>query len=214
MVLELFKSHYRPVRVFLSEDADFDKSVCPVETVVVSRDVFAKLTDEKTPQGVLCVAEIPKRELRSPKGKCLLLDGVSDPGNMGAILRTANACGYDEIYLTDDCTDPYSPKSVRASMSGVFYPDLYFGRREEILSVLKSVPVYVADLDGENVFTFTPQEKFALVIGNEANGVSKTVKDAADKKINIPMSRNQESLNAAVAASVCMYLLKKDEFSK
>lgn len=71
-------------------------------------------------QGILCSVRIPKPSLCPPKESCLLLDGVSDPGNMGAIIRTANAAGYGEIYLVG-CTDPYSPKSVRASMSGAYF---------------------------------------------------------------------------------------------
>lgn len=212
MVNEALKSGLEVVRVFLSQEAEQEDF--GVETVTVPKEVFAKLSDEKTPQGVLCVAKIPTRALSAPTKPCLFLDGVADPGNMGAIIRTANAAGYERLYLTNDCTDPYAPKAVRASMSGIFSVEIYFGEREELLSALAKTPIYVADLDGENVFTVEPKEVFALVIGNEANGVSNIVRNGADKKITIPMSQNQESLNAAVAAGISMYLLKKEEFSK
>ena len=97
-------------------------------------------------------------------------------------------------------------------MSGVFFTKLHFGTREEILSVLNGVPVLVADMGGENLFTFTPPSRFALVIGNEGNGVSEQVKSAAYKTIAIPMKSTQESLNAAVSAGIAMYLLAKEEF--
>jgi TrmH family RNA methyltransferase len=143
----------------------------------------------------------------------LLLDGVADPGNVGAIIRSANAAGYNEIYLVEGCADPYSPKSVRASMSGIFFTKLYFGAREEILSTLSGTPIVVADMDGENAFTFSAPEVFALAIGNEANGISALVQSAAAHTVKIPMQATQESLNAAVSAGILMYLLKSNYFT-
>ena len=202
-------------KIFVREGLELGLPVDEEKIVVVSEDVLRQLSDEKTPQGVVCRVKIPTRPLCAPKGNCLFLDGVADPGNMGAIIRTANAAGYEEIYLTKECTDPYSPKSVRASMSGVFFTKLYSAEREEILSTLKNagVALIVADMGGENVFNFAPNSPFALVIGNEANGVSATVKEAADRTIRIPMRSSQESLNAAVAAGISMYLLAKETFN-
>ena len=154
--------------------------------------------------------QIPKRCIASPSGACIVLDGVADPGNVGAIIRTANAAGYDEIYLTDDCADAYAPKSVRASMSGVFFTKLYIGTRAEIINALKGTPVVVADMHGENVFSFQAPQKFALVIGNEANGVSSELNNIATHTVKIPMRATQESLNAAVSAGILMYQLKKE----
>ncbi|MBE5745389.1 MAG: RNA methyltransferase [Clostridiales bacterium] len=183
------------------------------ETVCVADDVFRFLSDEKTPQGVLCRVKIPERRIREPQNCCLILDGVADPGNVGAIIRSANAAGYTEVYLTDDCADPYSPKAVRASMSGLFFTTLYQGSREELLSTMQDTPIVVADMGGENAFSFSAPQKFALVIGNEANGVSSVLSTAARYTVKIPMSVTQESLNAAVSAGILMYLLKKEYFS-
>ena len=198
-------------RIFLSENytgETFDEQ----KTVRVSQDVLKLLSDEKTPQGVVCRVKIPEKTLKKPTGKCLILDGVSDPANMGAIIRTANAAGYKEIYLTPDCTDPYSPKSVRASMSGIFFTKLYFGTREEIIKTLDGVQIYVADMDGENIFSITPPKQFAIAIGNEGNGISKEIFACASKTIRIPMQETQESLNASVAAGISMYILSKTDF--
>lgn len=201
-------------KIFLREGVELSVPVAEDLLVTVSEDVMRHLCDEKTPQGVVCRVKIPTRPLCAPKKPCLILDGVADPGNMGAIIRTANAAGYDEIYLTKDCTDPYSPKSVRASMSGVFFTKLYEADRKELIELMQSsgIPLVIADMGGVNAFSFTPPKQFALVIGNEANGISKEARGAADLSVSIPMRGTQESLNAAVAASVLMYLLAKENF--
>ena len=213
MVSECVKSGFENDRIFVSENYSGQAPLAE-KTVFVSDDVFKTLSDEKSPQGILCRAKIPSLPLVAPKGKALFLDGVADPGNVGAIIRTANAAGYSEIYLTKECADPYSPKSVRASMSGVFFTKLYQGERSDILESLKDTPILVADMDGENVFTFNAPGRFALVIGNAANGVSDEVFACATHTVKIPMSETQESLNAAVSAGIIMYVLQKDKYSK
>lgn len=214
MARECMASDFEVERVFIAESYQGEQEFPADKTVRVSDDVFRFLSDEKTPQGVLCRVKTPNYPLQEPKESCLILDGVSDPANVGAIIRTANAAGYNEIYLTQGCADPYSPKSVRASMSGIFFTKLYMGEREEILSVLKDTPILAADMQGENAFTFTPPEKFALAIGNEANGISGDTEHAANVAIKIPMAATQESLNAAVSAGILMYLLKKRAFER
>ena len=214
MARECQKSDFEIDKVFVAESYDGEITF-PEEFIVrVSDEVFRHLSDEKTPQGILCRARIPAPTLAPPKGNCLLLDGVADPGNLGTILRTANAAGYSEVYLTKECADPYSPKSVRASMSGVFFTKIYRAERAQILSVLKEIPVLIADMGGANVFSYTPPKQFALVIGNEANGVSEEVKKAAFQTVKIPMRDTQESLNAAISAGIIMYVLQKDVFSE
>lgn len=214
MALECVKSGFEIERVFLSENFSGENVVSEEKTVRVSEDVFRFLSDEKTPQGILCRVKIPAKELRKPQGKCLFLDGVSDPGNVGAIIRTANAAGYNEIYLSSECADPYSPKSVRASMSGIFFTKLYFGKREEILSVFENIPLVIADMGGANAFQFSAPKQFVLVIGNEANGVSEESFACATHTVKIPMEATQESLNAAVSAGILMYVLNREYFEK
>jgi len=213
MAVECQKSDFEIERVILSESYEGENPFAEEITVCVSEDAFRFISDEKTPQGILCRVKIPVYPLAKPKGKCLFLDGVSDPGNLGTIIRTANAAGYEEIYLTEECADPYSPKSVRASMSGVFFTKLYRAKRREILSVLSGVPIVVADMDGENVFSFQAPEKFALAIGNEANGISEETFKNAAYTVKIPMQSTQESLNAAISAGIIMYVLNKDHFN-
>ncbi len=216
MSQECVLSDFEIERVFVAESYNADLAWLmglADKVVYVSDNVFRYLSDEKTPQGVLCRVKIPQRELQTPTGACLLLDGVADPANVGAIVRTANGAGYKEVYLTRECADPYAPKCVRASMSGVFFTRLYIAEREEILSLLQGIPLVVADMGGVNAFTFPPPKTFALVIGNEGNGVSETVRKEAEYTVKIPMRETQESLNASVSAGILMYLLKREEFS-
>ncbi|MBR2024054.1 MAG: RNA methyltransferase [Clostridia bacterium] len=216
MTKEALQSGCEVERIFVCEPFDGDVSfldgVAEEKIVYVSPVVMQALSDEKTPQGVLCRVKISSNSLQPPKNSCLILDGVADPGNVGTIIRTANAAGYDEVYLTHSCADPYSPKSVRASMSGIFFTHVYQAERTQILQTLADVPVIVADMGGENVFTFTAPNKFALVIGNEANGVSVECRERATFTVKIPMRATQESLNAGVSAGILAYALKKGEF--
>ncbi len=171
----------------------------------VSDGVFEKLTSEASPQGILAVLALPAPALRPPAGRCLLLDGISDPGNLGTVIRTANAAGYADIYLKN-CTDPYAPKCVRAAMSGLFFVDLFpFSLADR--GVFDGMPMICADMDGENAFRFAPPPKFCLVIGNEANGVSDEVRALCEHTVRIPMRKSCESLNAGVSAGILMYLL-------
>ncbi len=174
--------------------------------VILSDDVFAYVSDETTPQGILALIREDDAAEELPEKPCVLLDGVSDPGNVGTILRTCVAAGAEDVFLVN-CADPYSPKAVRASMSGIFFAKLRRKTKEETLKLLAGIPMIVADMKGENVFSFRPPEKFCLVIGNEANGVSDEVRAAAAYTVKIPMSAHSESLNAGVSLAVMLYEL-------
>lgn len=182
-------------------------NVQDVKVETVTEEVLKSVSEEVTPQGALAVLEKAESVLRAPTGMCLLLDGVSDPSNVGAIVRTAAAAGFNEIYMTLDCADPYAQKAVRASMSGIFRVSVMRADVKEILSVL-NLPLYVADMDGQSVFEHRAKGNVCLVIGNEGHGVSEEVKKVADFTVKIPMENGVESLNAAVSASILMYNLK------
>lgn len=179
--------------------------------LVVSDGVFEKLSEEVSPQGVLAVIETPDCTPAPPRSLALLLDGVSDPGNMGTVLRTADAAGYTDVYLRG-CTDPFAPKSVRASMGGIFRVRLHIGGDEALRAALAGVPLVCADMGGENAFRFTPPARFCLVVGNEANGVTEEVRAACAHTVRVPMRSVCESLNAGVSAGILMYLLRAEHF--
>ena len=174
--------------------------------VKVSEQVFDFLSDAVTPQGVLAVLIEEEFPLTAPQKPCVLLDRVQDPGNVGTIIRTACAVGVKDIYLLD-CCDPYSPKAVRSSMSGIFAVNLHFIGVSDLEQIFSQIPILVADMGGENVFTFNPPKNWCLVVGNEANGVSETIKNMASHIVKIPMSAHSESLNAGVSLAVTLYEL-------
>lgn len=176
--------------------------------VLVSESVLSCLVDEVTPQGVLAVVQILKSGAITPLTHCLLLDRVQDPGNVGAILRIAVACGIKQI-LVIDCADAYSPKVVRASMSGIFKVNIVKIDETSAIALLRdnNLPLIVADMKGDNLFEFNPPSGFCLCVGNEGNGISQNLKSVASHKISIPMQGELESLNVAVATGVALYTL-------
>lgn len=177
--------------------------------IVVTDELFERISTEKSPQGVLAAVKLPQKELKTPQGSCLLLDRLQDPGNLGTIIRTANAAGYTDIYLVN-CADAYSPKAIRASMGGVFYVNIFECDYAGAFKVLAGVPLVCADMAGENIFDFDAPEKFCLCIGNEGNGVSGEVEERAAYTVKIPMRDTCESLNAGVSAAIAMYVLKNN----
>ena len=176
------------------------------ETMLVTEDVFSSITTEVSPQGVMAVCKKPSiKEDKSIK-KSLFLDGVSDPSNVGAIIRSAASFGYKNVYLSMSA-DAYSPKAVRASMGGIFRVNPIIVDKGEFLKNI-NCPLIVADMKGEDISLTEKIEEFCLVIGNEGQGVSQEVIEKASKKVAIPMQNSMESLNAAVSAGIIMYLLK------
>lgn len=205
MVREAVASGMDVVRLILREDYAGETYGLPA--VLLGRDAFSAVCDEKTPQGIAAEVVIPERSVQPPQGRCLLLDGLQDPANVGAIIRTAVAAGYEDVYLAG-CADPFSPKSVRASMSGVFFARIMQGTQEEILSAIAGLPVIAADMGGEDAFSFRAPEVFCLAVGSEGRGLSPEVRARADKTVRIPMDARTESLNAAVSAGILMYALR------
>ena len=206
----------KPVRECMAAGGEVTKIICTPRheadfdgAVVVSEDVFKSISAEKTPQGVIASVKLPQNPVRPPQGACLLLDRIQDPGNVGTIIRTANAAGYTDIYLVD-CADPYSPKAVRASMSGIFFVNAMCCSLEEALIYLNGTPLITADMAGKNIFSFVPPVKYCLCIGNEGSGISEQIERESSYTVSIPMRDTCESLNAAVSAAIAMYALKNN----
>ncbi len=183
---------------------------------VLPDHVFSAVCDTKTPQGIAAVLGIRPHPLGGDR--FLALDGLQDPGNVGTIMRTADAAGFDGIILSPDCADVFSPKVLRATMGSIFRVGLSFpGSLPEKLEALKQegFSVLSSQLDGEPFYSRKDVgEKLVLVIGNEGSGVSAPVRSLATHRLRLPMRGGAESLNAAVAAGIMMYELMKDASEK
>jgi TrmH family RNA methyltransferase len=175
----------------------------------VSQGVLAHLADTDSPQGVLCVCQKPNfANLPQQGGRFVILENVGDPANLGAIARTAEALGVDGLLISGGC-DPYHPKALRASMGALLRLPVYENSMEEILGCMQNLQVptfaavvYNADCKaGEVPF----QGHCAVVIGNEANGITEKTAKACDTRITIPMAGRAESLNAAAAACILIW---------
>lgn len=174
---------------------------------VLSDEIFAEIADTQSSQGVLALMRIPAPASEFCGDCCLFLDRVRDPGNMGAIIRTACAAGYNDIVL-NDCVDVYNPKVIRSSMTGVLNVRFHAANSLDVLKE-NGYACVAASLGGQNAFeSRLSATKICLVIGNEAEGISPNVLRACDDCVTIPMSQNMESLNAAVSAGILMYVLK------
>ena len=178
------------------------------------RRVLEALCETKTPQGIVAEAELPAPRANIA-GRLVALDGVQDPGNVGAIIRTADAAGFGGALLGPACADPFGAKALRASTGSIFrVPVLQTERLAERLSALREsgYAVLSSQLDGEDFFARGPLpfKKLALVIGSEAEGVSAEVSAVATHRLRLPMRDGAESLNAAVAAGVMLYDLSRE----
>jgi len=182
----------------------FSTRVC---VYVVSESVMKSLSDTVTPYGLIAVLKTPQVEFSMPKGNALLLDGVSDPGNMGTIIRTAAARGFEDIYLLD-CVDVYSPKVVRATLGGLFKVRLCEVDESEAIALLDNLNSAVLDFGGEDLTKAEINSPILIVTGSEAHGVRDSVLEHSKRILTLPMTNGIESLNAAVATAVAMYQTK------
>lgn len=188
-----------------AEKLPFDES--GFEIYSVPAEILKKICQTVEPQSVAATVKIIRRDLPQTLPRALVLDGIRDPANAGAVIRSAAACGIEHIFMRD-CCDPYNPKSVRATMGGINFVTPYVCGGE-IIGYLKQKGLYIicADMDGKDLFSFElPSKNFALVIGGEAEGIKEDYLKACDAVVKIPM-QNIESLNAAVSAAVIMYNL-------
>ncbi len=173
---------------------------------LVSDAVINSISDTKTPSGILVVVKMTKPTFIKGSN-VVVLDGVSDPGNMGTIIRTCVACGIKDIF-TINSVDHLSPKVVRSTMGGLFRVNVIPTTYEELLSKLQGYNLLTLDMNGKDIFKVNNiSTPFALIVGSEAHGVSKVLKEKCTTILSLPMVGQIESLNAAVSLSVALYNL-------
>ena len=193
-----------------SEGVDIPPLPDGVRAVRVSEELMRSVSPMETPQGALFTVALPEVQLpETLSGKhYLVLDGVQDPGNVGTILRTADAFDCDGVFLVNACADLYNPKTARATMGAIFRREAYSVTEEELFALLRKsgVPLYGTALRDDTVpLAKANLARAAVAIGSEGRGLSQQVLDECAKTLKIPMNPRCESLNAAIAATVVLW---------
>ena len=192
--------------VILSDGVEMDIPA-HVRLMRVPEDVMASISPMETPQGALFLCRLPEKKRFEPKKGMLLLDGIQDPGNVGTILRTADALDIP-VALLEGCADPYSHKVVRSSMGAVFRTAPVQTTWQEVRE--SGIPVAVTALsDRAEDIRKAELSAMAVVIGSEGRGVRQEILRSADRELIIPMNERCESLNAAIAAAIVMWQMKQ-----
>lgn len=190
-----------------------------IKVIQVSKEIFENISSTETPQGVLAVVDKEEYDILELKenlehnieDKYIVIDKVQDPGNLGTIIRSAAGFGVKNVILIEGTVDAFSPKTVRSTMSALNKVKLYSVKENNLLEMVKlfkhhKYNITITSLEAEKYINEEKiDNKTVFVMGNEANGVSKTMLDSADKKVKIPMEKNLESFNVAVATSIVMY---------
>ncbi|NGX27998.1 MAG: 23S rRNA (guanosine-2'-O-)-methyltransferase RlmB [Candidatus Anoxychlamydiales bacterium] len=185
------------------------KKYKPKKTLLVSKKVMGKITNVKSPEDVAALVDLPEKELTS-KDYVLILDNISDPGNLGTIIRSANAFKFDMIIISENSTDPYGEKALRAAKGATFFiPIRTMSENKIFLFIQKNkLTTYLADVEGVSLNTMTFKKPLGLIMSNEAKGPSEWTKKIS-KRFTIPIKKDIDSLNVAIAASICMYEMRK-----
>jgi len=226
LIEDAFKCNEEIDCIIIRDDYDLNKELSFVNgfSNLISMDsrLFDEIADTATSQGVLAIVNKRLTEDKSffdgvGEGNVVVLDRLQDPGNIGTIIRTADAAGYKGVVAIKGCGDMYSPKTIRAAAGSVFrVPVLFVDTPQQTVRLLKENGKKIFATCFEDAKWYVQEdmsENVALVIGNEGNGICETFIEVADSKIKIPMSGNIDSLNAAVAAGILMYESVRKKYS-
>lgn len=207
IVLEAYKTGYLK-ELILANNKNFSLDI---ETNYVTDNVLHYITNLETPQNILGVCKKIDKKLVSGN-RILILDGIQDPGNLGTIIRSAVAFNIDTIIISKDSVDIYNPKVIRASQGLIFHINIMIENLSEIIKELKKNSYEIIGTkvtDGKSLKSIEKKKKFAIIMGNEGNGVSKSILNLCDEYLYIDMNKNCESLNVGVATSIILYELDK-----
>ncbi len=197
--------------IIKNENADLPQSwmVDGLELYNTTASVVKELADTETSQGIFAVCD-KKVQDDDMYQKMLLLDGIQDPGNIGTLIRTADAAGIDAVVCGNGCVDVYNGKSLRSTQGSIFHLPVLKADLEEFIPMLKKQGVKVFGTSLQDAVDYRQAERaerYALVVGNEGNGVSEEILGICDQNVYIPIHGQAESLNVTVAAGVLLYSL-------
>ncbi|WP_017473357.1 TrmH family RNA methyltransferase [Amphibacillus jilinensis] len=207
LVEEAIKSDWIVERLIVQEGVTFPFETEEIPVTVVANNVLSYLAQTKSPQGILAIV---KMNPFNPKviDRILMLDAVQDPGNLGTMIRTADAAGFDQVILGEGTVDLYNDKVVRASQGSLFHlPIVKRNLTEEIEGLQQQGVVVCASTlqQAEPIQSLDLAEKMALIVGNEGSGIASSLLELADKRVHIPIYGQAESLNVSIAAAIMMY---------
>ena len=177
-------------------------------------EILGFVSDTQQPSGIIAVFAIPRPPLPMEATRVLILDAIREPGNLGTILRTAAAAGGDLAILTPGCADPYNPKTVRAAMGAHFRFPIVEASWAEIASFCQDLTICAASADAPQAYSAIDwRSAWALILGNEARGISREARQLAQAHVSIPMAAATESLNVAGAAAVILFEAQRQRLS-
>lgn len=199
------------LRIFVLEEY-LEKIPSNLEIILVTPDILKELSDSKTPQGIVTeISFMSPRLEQLPKGNFLVLEDVQDPGNLGTLIRTADAAGLSAVFITDKSVDIYNQKTLRSMQGSHFHLPIYRLPIEKIFKHLREAELLIigTTLSDQSVDyrTLSGDTSFALVMGNEGNGISEFVTSQSDVLAHINMPGQAESLNVAIAAAIILFSL-------
>jgi TrmH family RNA methyltransferase len=198
-VSELFHSNLEVVKIVSTQEF-LKRNSIDFEVDVISDVDYKKISQFDTPPGILALVNIPEpASWNANQPLTLALDGISDPGNLGTIIRIADWYGIKQILLSDDCVDQYNAKCISASMGSFCRIDCIY---TDLTTALVGKTVYGAYLNGESVYQVKTVNPSVLVIGSESHGIRKSLKNAITNPITIPRKGSAESLNAGIATAI------------
>lgn len=204
-------SRYHPLRSLIITEECNDHLLADT-TWIITPEIMKKITGVITPEGIAAEVDLPHEASLLACKWVLALDGVSDPGNVGTLLRTAYAFGWEAVYLLPNTCDPFNDKALRASLGAAFALQYRYGRHEELMQLHthSHLPLYSADLTGMPVDSLNTQiaQGAILVLGSESHGLSPSTYRLNSQRITIPMQPHVDSLNVAIAGGILLYMLK------
>ena len=179
-----------------------------LNTIYVSEEVLKSISLLETPQSIMAVVKLEKNDILG--NKIVILDNVSDPGNVGTIIRNSVAFDIDSIIFTNNSVSPYNDKVIRASQGMIFHINIIEDSIENIFNKLKEekIKIYVTSLSGKDLKNIVKENKYVVVFGNEGSGVSNYSLKNADENIKIEMNESCESLNVGVSSGIILYEFK------
>ncbi|WP_404453439.1 RNA methyltransferase [Virgibacillus necropolis] len=207
LVSEVHNSDWKIEEIIIQEGTNAPNFASEYPTIAVAENVFQHITDTKTPQGIAAIVKIVEPEWLD-FSSVLLIDSIQDPGNLGTMIRTADAVGFDAVILGKHSVDLFNNKVIRSTQGSLFHIPVFQENLALKIPLLqkKGFTVWATSLENAQPYKeATVGNKMGLLVGNEGNGVDQSLIELADYNVNIPIHGKAESLNVSVAAGILMY---------